>query len=280
MSEKRRQQEQAQFVSLPFWGGVDVLQATFVTHSFSRHFHEEYALGCIEDGALEFSYLGRKHLASAGLVNLVVPGEPHDGHGADPAGWSYRMLYLKPEILLEAASACRARPRAPHFRQGVIDDPRLAQSIRCTHAILQRPDVTSLEKETRLLWLLAFWISRHAVERGEFRRTGNETAAVRRVTECIRSGYAEDLGLRELSSIACLSPFHLLRTFQQQTGVTPHEYLTQVRVEQARSMLRGGQRLADIAQTTGFADQSHLTRTFKKRYGVTPGAFRKILQNS
>ncbi len=256
------------------------MQATYVTHSFSRHFHEEYALGCIEDGALEFSYLGRKHLASAGLVNLVVPGEAHDGHAASAAGWSYRMFYLQPQMLLEAATACQARPRAPHFRQGVINDPQLAYSVRCTHAILQRAEATSLEKETRLLWLLAFWISRHAADRGQTRVPGCETQAVRRVTEYIRWGYADELGLQELASIACLSPFHLLRTFQKQTGVTPHEYLTQVRVEQARGMLRGQERLADIAQRTGFADQSHLTRTFKRRYGVTPGAFRKILQNS
>ncbi len=280
MVKKSDSQENAQIISLPFGGGVDVLQATYVTHAFSRHFHKEYALGCIEQGALEFSYLGRKHVASAGLVNLVVPGEAHDGHAATPEGWSYRMLYLQPEILLEAATAFQAKPKAPHFGQGVIDDPQLAYAVRCTHAILQRPGVSLLEKETRLLWLLACWISRYAAERRQLRRPDTSKAEVGRIMEYIRSAYADEVSLKDLALVGHMSPFHLVRTFHVQTGITPHEYLTQVRAEQARSLMRGGLRLADIAQQTGFADQSHLTRVFKKRYGVTPGVLRKIIQNN
>ena len=58
-------------------------------------------MGCIVDGAMRFNYLGENVVAPRGQVNLVVPGEPHDGHGADEAGWAYRMFYLPPGALVD-----------------------------------------------------------------------------------------------------------------------------------------------------------------------------------
>ena len=51
------------------------------------------------------------------------------------------------------------RPGLPHFRAGVIDDPTLARCIAQTHRLLESPDVSAIEKETRLLQLLTLWIS-------------------------------------------------------------------------------------------------------------------------
>jgi len=272
--------EQTACALLPLWGGVELLRATYVTHAFSRHFHEQYALGCIERGALRFRYLGERHLASEGLVNLVVPGEAHDGCAATPEGWTYRMFYLPCAALDAAATELSGARAAPHFRQGVLRDPGLAAGIRAVHRLLQRPELSLLEKETRLLGLLTSWIARHAVEPGTWPRAGEESGPVRRVQDYVRAHYDRELCLAELAAVACLSPFHLVRVFQRRVGVTPHEYLTQIRVERARVLLRTDARLADVAAETGFADQSHLTRLFKKRFGLTPGKYRNILQNS
>jgi AraC-like DNA-binding protein len=71
-----------------------------------------------------------------------------------------------------------------------------------------------------------------------------------------------------------LSPFHLLRAFRRETGLTPHAYLMSCRVNAARDRLSRGLPPADVAAVCGFFDQSHLTRVFKAHTGVTPGAFR------
>lgn len=257
-----------------------MLRARFVTQTFSRHFHEGFAVGCIESGAMRFNYRGESVVAARGQVNLVVPGEAHDGHGAGRDGWAYRMFYLAPEALMEAARALVARPNLPHFRAGVIDDPVLAGCIARTHRLLESPDISLIEKETRLLWLLAHWISRHADERGGWPEYGDEHGAVRRAREILEERFAEDVPLAELARLAGLSPFHLIRVFEKRLGVTPHAYLTQTRVERARQRLAKGERIADIAVDCGFSDQAHLTRLFKRQTGVTPGKYRNMLQNS
>jgi len=136
-----------------------------------------------------------------------------------------------------------------------------------------------VEKETRLLRLLEAWIRRHADEPGGDPRTGREHRAVNRAREVIEDRYGEDLPLSEVAREAGLSPYHLVRVFERQVGVTPHAFLTQTRVERARARLSGDDRMADIAMDCGFADQAHLTRLFKRQTGVTPGKYRKMLQN-
>jgi len=66
----------------------------------------------------------------------------------------------------------------------------------------------------------------------------------------------------------------LLRQFKKEVGLTPHEYLHAYRIAKAKSSIRKGLPLIEVAYACGFSDQSHLTRLFKRKVGVvTPGQF-------
>lgn len=278
MNPKARQ-EWATGTSLPLLGGVELLRACYVRQNFSRHVHEGYALGVIESGALAFRYRGEGLVAAAGEINLVVPGEAHDGHAALPGGWAYRMFYLPPEALARAAAELSPGPGLPHFAPGVLTDPELAADVAAVHRLALDPETPLLARETRLLGLLTAWIARHAASRPGPRRLGAEHAAVAAARDYLRDHLEEDVGLEELARACGLSPWHLVRVFARDTGLPPHAWLVQARLERARTLLAGPSRLADIAAETGFADQAHLTREFKRRHGLTPGAYRKIVQN-
>lgn len=270
--------ESSNYTRLDFLGGVELMTASFVTQNFSRHCHERYAVGCIVDGAMGFRYFGSNLVAAKGQVNTVVPGEFHDGHAAMETGWKYRMFYLRPEALKEASTAFCPAPVLPHFKNGVIDDPALALCVRRTHLLLES-DIPDLEKETRLLWLLAMWIRRHGESPGPMAKMPALSRGVELARQFLDSCPDRDLKLAELANLAAMSPFHFIRVFEKQVGVTPHAYLVQARVKKARNLLKDGLRLADIAQLAGFSDQSHLTRAFKRLYGTTPARYRKIIQN-
>jgi AraC family transcriptional regulator len=93
----------------------------------------------------------------------------------------------------------------------------------------------------------------------------------------MQGNYAREVKLEDVAAAVHLSPFHLARVFKQVTGASPHQYLVQVRVNAARSLLSAGsgqRSLAEVAAAVGFADQSHLTRQFKRHFGVTPSQFR------
>jgi len=98
---------------------------------------------------------------------------------------------------------------------------------------------------------------------------------LRRVIDYIEAHLDQQLTLAELSSIACLSPCHLSRSFKQEVGIGPQRYTVQRRVERAKALLRhGSDTLAGVAAAVGFADQSHFTAAFRRETGMTPGRFR------
>ena len=108
-------------------------------------------------------------------------------------------------------------------------------------------------------------------------RNGAQPRAVSDALAFIHANYARELSLTDIAEAAHLSPFHLARLFKQSLGVSPHQYLIQVRVDSARWLLSAGsgeRSLAEVASAVGFADQSHLTRHFKRVTGVTPRQFR------
>lgn len=83
------------------------------------------------------------------------------------------------------------------------------------------------------------------------------------------------LSIEELAGIARMSPFHFARAFKAATGCPPHRYVTERRIERAKSLIRAGDlSLAAIAQLVGFVDQAHLSTVFRRETGTTPGRFR------
>jgi AraC family transcriptional regulator len=97
---------------------------------------------------------------------------------------------------------------------------------------------------------------------------------VARAVRYIHEHHAQDIGLRDIAEAGRLSSFHLARVFKRNMGMAPHQYLVQVRVQSAHSLLSMSaekRSLAEVAAAAGFSDQSHLTRHFKRAFGVTPG---------
>lgn len=265
--------------SLP---GLTLFGAEGLTQKFARHSHDEYALGVVTDGALGFHYRGGSHLAGAGEVNIVVPGEVHTGEPALGRHWSYRMFYLQPQLLQEAArQAGRRDATLPFFRAGVLRDPALAAAVLALHGDLLQDTVQPLEAQSRLLALLTTWLDRHAERSGAATRRqtmARHAKAVGQVREFLEEHWLQRPTLEQLALLAGLSPFQLLRAFSREYGLPPHAWLVQRQLREARRLLALGVPPAEAAAASGFADQSHLHRHFQRTWGFTPGQFRNFVQ--
>ncbi len=273
--------EQVCIRSLPEMPGLQLMRASYQTQTFPRHSHDGFGVGVIELGALGFSYRGEQLIAPAGCINTVNPDEVHTGQAATAEGWTYRMFYLSAGRLQQVANDLAGRPTdLPFFTAGVIEDPNLARLIRHVHVQLADEQIERLEKETLLLQMFSRLISRHTYTPQLSGKAGAEHAAVRRVIDYLDTHFDEDLSIDTLAGIACLSPYHFIRTFSGQTGLTPHAWLMQLRTRKAKDFLGRGLPIADVAAQTGFSDQSHLNRSFKRLLGFTPGQYRNSVQDA
>ncbi|QQZ59899.1 response regulator [Paenibacillus sonchi] len=92
----------------------------------------------------------------------------------------------------------------------------------------------------------------------------------------IKEHFHEDLSLEKMASVVFLNPAYFSQLFKQKTGQGYKEYVTSLRLEQAKLLLLNPRlKLAEIAERVGYQDMKHFTQMFRKRYQLTPTEYRQ-----
>ncbi len=105
---------------------------------------------------------------------------------------------------------------------------------------------------------------------------GLSPTALRRAIERLRSDSDADVSLAALASDAGLSRFHFCRAFKESTGLSPHAWLRQYRLEQAMTMLRDPDAsIVSVAAALGYASQTAFAAAFRRLTGETPSNWRR-----
>ena len=107
-------------------------------------------------------------------------------------------------------------------------------------------------------------------------RGGLATWQERRAKELMGANLQRDVSTADVATECALSAGHFARAFRRSTGLSPHQWLLQRRIDEAHGLLRDRRlSLAEIARACGFADQSHFTKAYTRLRGITPGAWRR-----
>ncbi|WP_248928380.1 helix-turn-helix domain-containing protein [Paenibacillus hamazuiensis] len=97
---------------------------------------------------------------------------------------------------------------------------------------------------------------------------------VSRVVEYMHANMEREISLEELAAVANMSQSYLSRLFKLATGLSPHQYFINIRIDKAKSLIQSrGLTMAEISAVLGFADQSHMNRHFKRITGLSPREF-------
>ena len=99
---------------------------------------------------------------------------------------------------------------------------------------------------------------------------------LRRVLDYIAANIENDISLTDLAGIAGYSPFHFARKFTLTMGISPHQYISRIRLDNAMGELATGRLpLAEIALNAHFSSQASFTRAFHRATGMTPNEYRR-----
>ncbi len=99
---------------------------------------------------------------------------------------------------------------------------------------------------------------------------------LRQITDWMSGHAAEEFSLERLAAQAGLSRFHFQRLFKSATGVSPSRYHINLRMEEARRLLRETKMsVVDVALEVGYTDPSHFARLFRRETGLSPSEYRR-----
>ena len=247
---------------------LEARRASFSQPIFKKHYHDTYAIGMVEDGASRFSWMRAGCLVQPGAVVLLNPGEVHVCNSLPDSTWTYRMIYLEPAWVADSLSPAE-------FTARVVTQPALYHSLCRLYESLKNP-LAVLENDCLLTESLSLLFEKY----GSMRQTksgAQPSLSLREARAYLMDHLCENIPLQQLSAVAGLSSYHLLRSFRQAYGVPPHTYQNLQRIQRARRLInRGSEPLSRLALSLGFSDQSHFTRVFKESFGISPGRYQQI----
>ncbi|WP_336284495.1 AraC family transcriptional regulator [Citrobacter arsenatis] len=228
--------------------------------AYKRHHHSQLSIGAILEGETCCLCDGKEYYLQVGDLIVIPPLVPHSCNPVNGQLRSYHMLYLD-------VRWCLANLPAQKNNQ-----------LLCTHA----PVIHDTQLFQRYLDLVALMPQRQTTQITDAAQTLLRSLPLQSVTpeslsatsqylrERLQSSLLNPPSLDELAHECHMRKETLIRTFKQDTGLTPGSYLNIMRIDYARQRLRAGDEIADVGYQSGFADQSHFHRTFVRYTAATP----------
>ena len=209
------------------------------TQAYKRHSHPQLSIGAILEGGTRCVCDGLEYLLSPGDLIVIPAHAPHSCNPIQGKPRSYHMLYIDTPL------------------------PLARQVIR--HGTLFRLYLNVVEQmSTDALTALLSALSLSANGEEMLRATSQQ------LQQALLANPVSPPSLDEFATRFSLRKETLIRTFKQDTGLTPGSFLNKSRVEYAKARLRAGDDIADVAYQSGFADQSHFHKTFVSYTAATP----------
>lgn len=253
-------------------GALEVASSCVAGQQFEKHSHDEFVIGANLQGDEHVWLDGRSFCAGAGAITTYNPGEIQGGGVAEGQAWRYVGLYVPATQL--AASLGRSELQ---FERPLQQAPALAVELaRAVEACLSGDALLCERGEEQVTLLLARIASGAGVRLAAPRDMG--AGAIRRLQELLAASLERTPSLDEMAAELALSKFHLLRSFQRHTGLSPRQWAMQLRTRRAQGLLRQGLPAGEVAHVLGFADQSHFNRHFRAAYGMSPGRFQACVR--
>jgi AraC-like DNA-binding protein len=223
------------------------------------YFPKNYQIACVREGRGEIIVGEASHPVHAGQFFLIHPKRIHSGKPDFDSGWKVDALVVNPDFIKTLFEGTHL----PVFEDIIYENAQYKNLFDDCFDLLNNDFVLSLDNETRLIDLLFQLLSTPSVS-FDFQVLTQKNDAVNRAINYIEQHYKTSFSLEDLIEKAYLSKFHLIRIFKKQTGLTPHAYQMQLRLNDARRLIFQDKTLTEIAYELGFADQAHFTNTFKK----------------
>ncbi|USK59246.1 AraC family transcriptional regulator [Peribacillus asahii] len=239
--------------------GVTALSASIPDFTYKKHSHKEYAIGVTLRGIQHYNLDGSLQLSYQNGVMLFNPEQAHDGMAHDETGLDYVMLYIEPQLLLEATR----QKDIIRFSAPIVYDDRLQQRIlSLSNAILS-------EKDEALCNELLLSLTDSLIQTNLSTENRKDNPLIRKAKDMLHTNLQSVLKLEEICKELDLSKFQFIRLFKAHTGISPYQYFLNCKIEHAKQLIEKNRDIYSAVAECGFVDLTHLNRHFKSVYGTT-----------
>lgn len=239
---------------------------------FKPHIHSSFSIGAVDKGEVMYSVAGEQELLSPGMLAIINPESLHSCNTLHGKDRSYYMLYLHKAWCAKVQESLWGTSTFQFSTTIKIEDAIIYHNYCMVMKELFSSQVHLQEKEQLLFELVSQIFN--SVSHQQTIEVIVHCEDMERLKELLRKDLQSDLPLETIASDFHINPYTLLRHFKENSGITPHAYRMNCRIEKAKQLLQQGVSIADTAFECGFFDQSHLHRHFKALTATTPKKYK------
>ena len=252
----------------PQVSGLSLLRADFSTHEYRPHIHQALVVAVTEQGGAIINSRGTETDCHPSALFVFNPAEVQSARMGRSVCWRYRSFYLTERAIAQVLQGL-GLTQMPGFTRNSFSDEDLINGFLTLHRALESSTDTFQQREL-LIEQFGCLFRRHGDDAMSAPAMPPDRALFQRAVGLMQARFDDSLQLDDIASAVGLTEFQLIDLFKRCVGLTPHAYLTQIRLYAACRALRRGRPLAEAATEAGFYDQSALTKHFKRSYGITP----------
>ena len=239
--------------------------------AFKPHMHSTVSVGAVDRGEVIYRVGEESASLKPGSLALINPETLHSCNAPADQGRSYYMLYMDESWCLRLQQSLWQVDRLVPFKRIRLDDVGLYRTYCNLMQEFLGGEMHLQEKEQKLVDLMLELFLR-CCSPGE--KSPPVPAGIDLLKKLLGEDLHKDFTLDSLADVLGCNPYTVLRRFKAETGITPHAFRMNCRIEQARRLLQQGVDIAEVALLCGFFDQSHLHRHFKAHTTVTPREYK------
>jgi len=264
-----------EFHRIPDTPDLVLSEGVFSEYRFDPHYHIDYHIGLVVEGVQRQKFQGNTVLLGPGRVSIMPPGEIHDGIGHEKNEYRLKTFRISPDLIAEYFSDIYDTEGDPFFAGAMLENSRIAtQLLQLFQGIQSSNSLSSIAVEESWIGLLEPLLSQLCKISPNGSKGGLAPLHRNLIREYCHENLSDKIVLDQLAQLCGLSRYQFLRRFEKTAGVTPHAWLTRLRLENACKLMRHtDDSIARIAADVGFYDQSHFNRAFRQAYGVPPSCY-------
>jgi AraC-like DNA-binding protein len=233
--------------------------------------HQTLSIGAVRKGEVLYDVKGKKAKLAPGSLVVFNPETMHTCNPTNESGRSYYMLHLDTDWCIEVQRSMWEIKQFVEVEIIRIDDVLLYEQYCKTVERMMDENIHLQEKE-QMLFDLACDVFSVACSPQVIKKDCTDN--IEELKKILSADLQKDYTLASLAERLGVNPYTMIRSFKAVTGITPHAYRMNCRIEHARALLRQGMDIAETALECGFFDQSHFHRHFKAMTTVTPQKYR------
>lgn len=257
--------------------GVHFLEAELHKFSYKKHSHQEYCIGVTNKGVQSFYCKGEHHNVTPSGIMTFNPEDAHDGHPGLDTGLKYQMLYIDDsKIRALAEELYNGKFNNVYFENIVHYDRQISKKLLTFFKEIKETN-GSCEIQSKFYEVLTDLFNAYGIFVKEPLHIHKDKVLINKACNYIKENAFKDISLDNIAGYVNVSPYYFSRMFKKTTDLSPHNYLTQCRINIVKKNIDLSVPLAELALIAGFSDQSHMNKRFKEAHGLTVGQYKKSL---